>query len=403
MNLAAAHAAHPARPAFSLRYLGRRLSEFCLHRILHRVDARLCPPGQLPTHGIHRVLVLRPNHRLGNAILVSPLLDEIEATWPGAEIDLVSAGEAAKTLYSARFQIRRVTCLPRRIVRHPLAAFACLRELRATRYDLAIDPCVASNTGHFLLGACKARYKVGFTSSLAFDALREHDAGLPDHLGKRGVHALRTALGDAKRASWPALDVRLTPNELQQGRHALERILGHATDAHDRRPVLGVFANATGNKRLPEAWWGALATHLQAARPDVRIVEVLAEHGRSQLPGATASFYTRDLRKLAAVLANLHGFVSADCGVMHLAAAVDTPTLGLFVRGNRIKYAPYGDRNNGLDVAMDNADGDGAGAAHMSVMAWVRQAIVPGAGTDTREFPAHPLVADGRHASRENV
>lgn len=396
MNVAATHVPRPAHSASSLRHAGRRLSEFCLHRILRRVDARLCPPGQLPRHGIHRVLVLRPNHRLGNAILVSPLLDEIEATWPGAEVDLVGAGEAAKTLYSARFQIRRVTCLPRRIVRHPLAAFACLRELRAARYDLAIDPCVASNTGHFLLGACKARYKVGFASSLAFDALREHDAGLPDHLGKRGVHALRTALGDAERASWPALDVRLTTNELQQGRHALERILGHAAGTHDHRPVLGVFANATGNKRLPEAWWGALAAHLQAVRPDVRIVEILAEHGRSQLPVANASFYTRDLRKLAAVLANLQGFVSADCGVMHLAAAVDTPTLGLFVRGNRAKYTPYGDHNNGLDITMGNADGDdnGASVAHMSVMAWIRQVISPSTVVGARTLTSHDASMD---------
>lgn len=372
------HPAHSSGPTLRARNMGRRLVGFCLRQILDRIDAGLCPPGQLPAHGIHRVLILRPNHRLGNAVLISPLLDEIEARYPGAEIDMVSAGCAARDLFSSRFQVRRIICLPRRIVRHLLASVLCLRSMRATRYDLVIDPCVASHSGHLLLGVAKARYKVGFASSDTFDALREDQPDVPDHLAKRGVYALRKALADDTCPPWPVLDVRLTSNELKQGQAALDRILARSEDTTGRRhPVLGVFANATGNKRLSEAWWGALIAQLEEVRPDVRIVNILAAHGQSQLPNAQASFYTSDLRKLGAVLANMQGFVSADCGVMHLAAAVGAPTLGLFARTNRSKYTPYGHRNDGLDVFVSDTseDAGGAGVAHLAVMAWIRRTI----------------------------
>ncbi|HET7266515.1 MAG TPA: glycosyltransferase family 9 protein [Oleiagrimonas sp.] len=310
---------------------------------------------------------------------------------------MISAGSAAKILFSSRFQVRRIICLPRRIVRHPLALIMCLQELRATHYDLAIDPCVASHSGHLLLGMAEARYKVGFASGDSFDTVRDSNPGLPDHLAKRGVHALRAALADSVQRSWPTLDVRLTSAELQQGRRALDGILARHEDPADRpRLVLGLFAHATGNKRLPEAWWDALVARLQEARPDVRIVDVLAAHGQSQLPGVRASFYTRDLRKLAAVLANMQGFVSADCGVMHLAAAAGTPTLGLFSRTNRTKYTPYGHRNDGLDVFVDDADEDasGTGTAHLAVMAWIRQVVTADIDVDSDNPASHRAPSD---------
>lgn len=368
-----------AHPSGGTRNLGRRLAGFCLRRILDRVDAALCRSDQLPAHGIHRVLVIRPNHRLGNTVLISPLLGEIEAWYPGAEIDVVSAGNAAKDLFSSRFQVRRIICLPRRIARHLPASVACLRSMRATHYDLAIDPCVGSHSGHLLLGMARADYKVGFASGDTAGMEHEAPSDLPDHLAKRGVYALRRALAADTSLPWPMLDAGLPSNELQDGQRALDRILGRREDAAEREgPVLGIFADATGDKRLPESWWNALVARLREIRPDVRIVNVLAAHGQPQLSGVETSFYTTDLRKLGAVVANMDGFVSADCGVMHLAAAGGTPTLGLFTRDNRGKYGPYGNHNTGLDVSIDDADANASGTsvAHLAAMAWIKRVIV---------------------------
>lgn len=367
----------------ALRHAGRRLVETCLHRLLDRIDHQLCPPGRLPTHDIHRILVLRPNHRLGNAVLISPLLNAIEVRYPGAEIDILSAGCAAQELFATRFQIHRVLCLKRRIVRHLPATVARVRELRAIRYDMVINPCVASHSAHLLLGICKARYKVGFPNGRVSKAPRAGYPDMPEHLAKRGVYLLRLARGDAPRTPWPRLDVRLSDDELRQAGQALERIIHSRGDRRPPGPVIGIFAHATGNKRLPEAWWRHLVTVLGASCQDLRIINVLAAHGHSQLPEVAYPFYTQDLRKLAAMLANLDGFISGDCGVMHLAVAAGTPTLGLFVRANQAKYAPYGGHNSWLNLDQGDLDNGTSrtSAAITSAVAWVQQIAPIGHGT----------------------
>lgn len=345
---------------------------------------RLCQPGELPVHGIHRVLVCRPNHRLGNMVLISPLLREIETLYPGAEIDIAGAGCAAQVLYGSRFQVRRIINFPRRAVHHPWLTAQLVHELRGNTYDLAIDPCTGSGSGRLALRICRARYKVGFPDLPAGGEPDGPWAAGPEHLAKRSVFLMRTAYAGTTATEWPTLDVQLSPDDLRHGACALANILGREGGEAGMHPVIGIFGNATGPKRLPEHWWEAFTTALRAHRPDIRIVEVLAEHGRSQLPGVTASFYTRDLRKLASVLANMQGFVSADCGVMHLAAAVGTPTLGLFTQSNRNKYTPYGPRNEGIDVAPE---ADGTNTA-LDVMDWIDRAI-DGSASDTVK-PAHP-------------
>ncbi|MCC6171571.1 MAG: hypothetical protein IT481_06025 [Gammaproteobacteria bacterium] len=42
-----------------------------------------------------RIAVIRPNHRLGNNLLLTPLLGAIEDCLPGAEVEVVTGGGAA--------------------------------------------------------------------------------------------------------------------------------------------------------------------------------------------------------------------------------------------------------------------------------------------------------------------
>src|ERR1700733_12409442 len=139
----------------------RRLIARCFGRLFGTVNRGICEPGQLPARGIHRVLICRPNHRLGNAILISPLLAEVEALYPGAEIDLVTGGSAAQNVFTNRFQIRQIFSLPQKIARHVFFTIGLLRQLRRNSYDLAIDACDGSQSGRLLLAMVKARYKLG--------------------------------------------------------------------------------------------------------------------------------------------------------------------------------------------------------------------------------------------------
>ena len=54
------------------------------------------------------------------------------------------------------------------------------------------------------------------------------------------------------------------------------------------------------------------------------------------------AYFSSDLRKLASVLSGLAVYISADCGIMHLACASDVPTMGIFTVTNGGEWGPYG-------------------------------------------------------------
>ncbi|HET7300037.1 MAG TPA: glycosyltransferase family 9 protein, partial [Oleiagrimonas sp.] len=327
----------------------------------------------------------RVNHRLGNNILVSPLLDELARLYPGAEVDIVSAGESARELFANRFHVHRVLCFSRRMVRHPWHTLRLLRDIRGTRYDLAIDPCVNSHSGRLLLGLCRARHKLGFPIDIDNSSYHTHR---PRHMAKCGVFLLRTAYAGMHEGDWPPLRVELAPAERQQGRAALLNIFP-SNEANDPTPpIIGIFAHASGNKRLSEAWWVEFVDRLQIQRPEWRLVNLLAHHGRSQLPDTVPPVYSCDLRKLASVLSGMQGFISGDCGVMHLAAAVGTPTLGLFTHSNRDRYTPYDGDNRGVDLVVGN---DPAHAARMAIE-WLDQ-VTHRNSASTGTHDRHPIPA----------
>jgi heptosyltransferase-3 len=312
------------------------------------VNRGLCEPGQLPTRGIHRVLICRPNHRLGNAILISPLLAEVEALYPGAEIDLVTGGNAAQNVFANRFQIRQIFSLPQKIARHLFFSIGLLRQLRNNSYDLAIDACDDSQSGRLLLAMVKARYKLGLPKMSRSGASAWGHLPWPEYFGHQGVFLLRTAYAGKIDRAYPSPNIRLSEDEQEQAGKALASVLGESVRRSRSNPVVGIFANATGAKRYSAEWWAEFVIALQAMRPDVRIVDLVAEHGQTQLGGNFPSYYTRDLRRLASVIANMDAFISADCGVMHLAVASGTPTLGLFSVTCAVKYGPCGQTHTAI-------------------------------------------------------
>ena len=46
-----------------------------------------------------RILISRPNQRLGNLLLITPLIQELEETFPNAKIDLFVKGGLAPILF----------------------------------------------------------------------------------------------------------------------------------------------------------------------------------------------------------------------------------------------------------------------------------------------------------------
>ncbi|HEY6893006.1 MAG TPA: glycosyltransferase family 9 protein [Rhodanobacteraceae bacterium] len=332
----------PSRP-FARANL-RRAAQWLIGQAFHELET----PNQaapLTRRGIHRVLVCRVSHTLGNTLLVTPLIHEIARLFPGAEVDVVTRSAVADELFPRFDRVRTVFRLPNHGLASPHRVAAVIRAVRARAYDLAIDPGLLSTTDRLYVLAANARWKLGYASKLGRGLT--HAVAAPPHLlhvGKLPVYLLRKAVRDDDQEPYPGLDLALSPTERAWGRGIVEQIAGRSG------PITGLFTGATGAKHLGAEWWRRFASEWARTHPGARLIEFIPLAGRSMLEDRWPTYYSTDVRRLAAVISAVTRFVAADCGVMHLASAANAPTAGLF-RGTRIsEWAPYGPHDLALDV-----------------------------------------------------
>ena len=295
--------------------------------------------------GIYRILVCRPNHRLGNTLLMTPLITELEQRYKGAEIDILSEGDIAKEVFTSFFSVKNIFCLPKRGFKHPVSFLHLLFRVRRTPYDLIIDPCVGSGFSRTLTKFLKGRHKLGFSDSTKHSGLT-HDVPVSvamPHMAKRPINMVRWISKEDQRASeeFPSLDIRLTHEERASGRRAVIEMLSTSQQT-STPPVVGIFANATGAKRYPKEWWSEFIRAFKELSPQSSIIELIPAHGHSMLGEEWPGYYSSDIRRMGAVMAGTDLMITADCGVMHLAVASRVTTVGMFCVTDAGAYEPYG-------------------------------------------------------------
>ena len=315
--------------------------------------------GVLPAAGDGlSILVCRPNTRLGNTLLMTPLIEEIEATLPKARVYVLSACPAADEVFHAFPSVHRVHQLPFRGVRHPLRYLFTLLRVRRTRYDVILDPIPNSWTARFLtrwltgtvkIGFAHARRQQGVDVSIPFK-------GAPRHMGAHPVYLLRRTLldlePDTARTDDAKLSIRLDEAERARGREQLAQLIG----AGQTGPVVAVATHATGAKRFPVEWWRGMIRELQIRLPLARVIEIRPPGGAAALPEYPGYASSR-VRQVAALIQAVTCFVCADSGLMHLGAATDTLTVGLFKVTLPELYAPRRGKSCAV-TARDEAPGE---------------------------------------------
>jgi ADP-heptose:LPS heptosyltransferase len=306
------------------------------------------PPACVPLEptAIRRVLVCRRNNRLGNMLLLTPLLRSLSATLPQAEIDVLIGSTDYSSLFKGMPGVRRVWVMPQRGWRWPLRMLALLFRLRAQAYDLSIEPTLNSFSNRLSARLCGARWRLGFHTPNQWLSLTH--AVVPDRSIRHEAHIQQQLVqaGFSRPApAYPRLRLGLSTAEREAGAARLAALLGPG-----HGPVVGFFAEATGRKRLPPEWWRDWLIELRREYPSLRLLQILPPGATEPLLPGLPHLREPELRRLAAVTAALDLFVACDSGPMHLASASGAATLGLFHVTRRYSYGPLGPADLALDV-----------------------------------------------------
>ena len=301
---------------------------------------------------IKRILICRPNHRLGNQLLLTPLVQELTATFPGCKIDLFIKGGLAPIVLKNYPEIDRIMSLPRKPTKEPLKYFKVWFDLKKHAYDLVINADTKSSSGRISAKIVSSKVKFFGDENDTDTTIKPDDYF---HFAKHPIYNLRenlNAIGiETSKGSIPNLDLKLSAEEISQGKKIVDTLV------NNNQKVISIFTFATGNKCYTEEWWMPFYEKLQTAFPEYSIIEILPVENVSQINFKATSFYSKDVREMAAVIRNTAVFIGADSGIMHLASASKTPTVGLFSVTKADRYAPYNEGSLAVNTNETDADG----------------------------------------------
>ena len=273
-------------------------------------------------------LIIRPSS-LGDIVHALPIVHDLKQHGPGIEVDWV-AEESFAALVALNHGVRRVVPMALRRWRGRLLSRGTWREMAAFRRDLEAESYSAvidlQEQLKGALVACLARGpahgpdRASIREPLATLAYRHTHRVDPDqHLIDR-CRAIAGATFGYEPAGPPRFD--LSPPQLRDAPGFPYAVFLHSTSRED--------------KLWPEVDWRALIAHFTRAGLTVLLPwgdEV--ERSRSErLAAGIAGAQVPDRRslpELAALFARAELVCGVDTGLVHLAAAIGTPTVSLFV------------------------------------------------------------------------
>lgn len=336
-------------------------------RVLQAIlDAVLPMESSIPLDGIREVrgvLLVRPNFRLGNALITSPLVEALRLRFPEARLDYLGGEGTLSVLDGLPIDERFV--ISRGFVLRPWRFVALFVRLRRRRYDVAIETAMGSFSGGLYTFLSGARFRIGVPRRNE-RLLNVRLPPTPVSHAYDGPVALARHLGVAC-ADRP--DYRITAEECEAARHLLGS-LGLAQDG-TVAPFVAMFVGGHGAKRWPHERWVGLAERLSGAGARVVLFAGPEEAAhvarlRSELLGVADVVEPQPLRTFAALLAVASLVVTPDSGPMHLAAAVATPVVAVLPKRKSSFFNPRGL----LDVALSEPSVDAVAAAVLSHARW---------------------------------
>ncbi|WP_342374706.1 heptosyltransferase [Myxococcus stipitatus] len=293
-----------------------------------RPGRKLRPGSSIPVP--RKVLLVRPDNRVGEALLTTPLLRTLKAhVHPAPEVHVLVHAKVARVLAGHPDADSVIAFDRRRIWMGPLAPG--IRALRRAGYDLVVDcanwesPSVTSALVSRLAGP-----RAVVIGPAVWPVTRLHSISVPARADTRNEAVQRTHLLTPITGGTIARGLSFREPSISESFRAF---LG--ADASTPRAVINP-GGRLGPRRIPPEAFAAAARALFAAGR-VPIVtwgpgeEELARTVVAAAPGARLAPAT-NLDELAALMRDAGLTVCNNTGPMHLSVSVGAPTLAFFLR-----------------------------------------------------------------------
>lgn len=326
-----------------LKKMAQRTEKWLKRRFTALLWKLLNPPNPVDAGSlddIHKILLIRPNYRIGNALIGTPAIEAFRERFPSAHVDFLIT-DTTLALFQNQ-PIERFFTLSRKAILRPWLFFSLLQRLRGEKYDLAVQIGAGSLTGCLFARLIGARYTMGVG--------RNGQRWFDIEVNGKQKHAYDTPLLLARTLGVSCRNRPLFHLTQSERCKALMLLRQHsiAIDASgDTEPFVGVFVGGHLDKRCSLDFWLDVLCKLDSQ--NIRYLVFLGPEEKRLGPELQRQLtkssqgtlcYPKPLREFAAMLQRARLLVTPDSGPMHLAAALDVPVVTLVQTKKSLKFAP---------------------------------------------------------------
>ncbi len=319
-------------------FLNKKIRSLMMRVINLFLPAAKKEQGSLPKEQIKKILLVRANFRIGNAILATPSIFIFRENFPHAVIDF--AGYPVSVVLYKHLPVNHHYSITRSFPGILWAYFSLLYKLRSMKYDLAVDvSCSQSMVSSFIVGFSGARFRAGARGK--WDRWFDISIPRPAETNKYKVLPLFfQTMGMETQQVFPQLI--LSPEEKAAGK---EKITALMVPKHV--PVVGIFVGGrkSKGKKWPVENFLKLIDALRAQGVSVIVFfgpdeRKLMSSFKQSLGGNVPLVFESSLRTFASMVSHCKLFIACDSGPMHLSCALGVCTIALFLKRNFQHWGP---------------------------------------------------------------
>ncbi len=301
---------------------------------------------------IEKILVIRPNYRIGNILFLTPLINELHKQLPNAKIDIVVGMRLAGKILEPMPNVNNVMDIPRQLLLHPIELFKYIKQARKEHYDIALNVSGGSTSAQLVSLLIKAKYKASFYDKklwVPFTHIQQRGKKKFRHMGLESLEFLRFFNFELPNES-PSLDIKLTDNERKQAKSDLNTLLQKNHIKRENHKIIALFRNARFDKKIEESWWKNLLSELKELDNSLVFIDILSPDIPTKLDATVLEYSNKDLRALGAFFQECDLFISADTGPLHLAVASGATIAALFTKTEIPVYGALGKESKNIDI-----------------------------------------------------
>jgi len=274
---------------------------------------------------------------IGDTLIATPLIHELRANFPDAEIHVLVRWRGAENLLRGNPYVNRVWQKDP-IEEGVLATSAFLRQLRCEEFDISLNAYTQGRLAYRAVAAViGAKLRVGH----AYENISWPDRAWFMHKMAPEDYSMHCVENNNRLLPLIGAKPLLRSTELElfltSGEHTwAEQFMAKHSLGTRQRLGIHVGSGATKNlkfKRWPLDHYIGLLKRLTAAKPELAILlfggpQEKEDHARIRTEIESPSLFTpetKDMRQAAALMKHCHAFLSVDTALMFVAAAMKVP------------------------------------------------------------------------------